>query len=573
MPGTNLTREEAQQRAAVISPSHYVVELDLSGDSTERFGSITTSSSARRPGASTFADLVDGDIASITLNGIELDPATYADSRIPLPNLQAENELRVEATCRYSHSGEGLHRFVDPVDNRVYLYTQFEVPDARRVFTTFEQPDLKATFEFHVTAPADWSVTSNSPTPEPEPVREGVSVVALRADQEDVDLHHRAGRRPLPPRDATPTRRVRRDPAGRLLPAVAGRAPRRRRDLHHHQAGLRVLRARLRDGLPLRQVRPALRPRVQHGRDGERRLRDLPRRAHLPQPPDDRRVRAAGQHDPARDGAHVVRRSRHDEVVGRPVAQRVVRRVRRPPLLDAGDPLHRRVDRLHQQPQELGLPAGPAAVDAPDRRRQLRPARGRGQLRRHHLRQGRVGAAAAGRLGRREGLLRRTARLLRQARLRQHRAAPTCSSSWRPRPDASSATGPRSGCRRRASTPCAPTSTSTKTTSSPASPSSRRPSTRTRRCAATGSPSACTTGSRAGWSAPSGSRSTSAAPSTPVSELLDHRAARPDPAQRRRPDLRQDPARPPLVRQPWSRASTPSRIRSPARCAGARPGT
>ena len=175
MPGTNLTREEAQQRAAVISPSTYVVELDLSGESTERFGSITTIRFSATPGASTFADLVDGDITAITLNGDQLDPATYADSRIPLHDLQADNELRVEATCRYSHSGEGLHRFIDPVDDRVYLYTQFEVPDARRVFTTFEQPDLKATFEFHVTAPADWSVTSNSPTPDPTPVRAGVS--------------------------------------------------------------------------------------------------------------------------------------------------------------------------------------------------------------------------------------------------------------------------------------------------------------------------------------------------------------------------------------------------------------
>ena len=100
----------------------------------------------------------------------------YADSRIPLTDLAADNELRVEATCAYSHSGEGLHRFVDPADGRPYLYTQFEVPDARRVFTTFEQPDLKATFEFHVTAPSGWQVVSNSPTPEPENVRDGVDV-------------------------------------------------------------------------------------------------------------------------------------------------------------------------------------------------------------------------------------------------------------------------------------------------------------------------------------------------------------------------------------------------------------
>ena len=71
----------------------------------------------------------------------------------------------VRADCTYSHSGEGLHRFVDPVDGRVYLYTQFEVPDARRVFTTFEQPDLKSVFTWTVTAPADWKVVSNAPTP------------------------------------------------------------------------------------------------------------------------------------------------------------------------------------------------------------------------------------------------------------------------------------------------------------------------------------------------------------------------------------------------------------------------
>ena len=176
MPGENLTRAEARERAAAVSPSHYLVELDLSSGSTERFGSVTTIRFAAQPAASAFADLVGAEIIGITLNGLSLDPGSYQDSRIPLHGLQADNELRVEATCAYSHSGEGLHRFVDPVDDRVYLYTQFEVPDARRVFTTFEQPDLKATFEFHVTAPDHWLVTSNSPTPEPEAVRDGVAI-------------------------------------------------------------------------------------------------------------------------------------------------------------------------------------------------------------------------------------------------------------------------------------------------------------------------------------------------------------------------------------------------------------
>jgi aminopeptidase N len=106
----------------------------------------------------------------VTLNGRRLDPATsWADSRIALHSLAAENELVVEATALYTNTGEGMHRFVDPVDGEVYLYSQFEVADSRRVFAVFEQPDLKATFAFTVTAPAHWTVRSVSPTPEPTP--------------------------------------------------------------------------------------------------------------------------------------------------------------------------------------------------------------------------------------------------------------------------------------------------------------------------------------------------------------------------------------------------------------------
>ncbi|HEY0891122.1 MAG TPA: aminopeptidase N [Nocardioides sp.] len=177
MPGTNLTRDEAAARAALLDVTSYAVELDLT-TGPEKFASTTTITfTATTPGASTFADLVDADVHEITLNGVALDPATaYADSRIALSDLAAENTLVVRADCRYSHSGEGLHRFVDPADDRVYLYTQFEVPDARRVFTTFEQPDLKSAFAFTVVAPEDWKVVSNSPTPSSEPLGDGRAV-------------------------------------------------------------------------------------------------------------------------------------------------------------------------------------------------------------------------------------------------------------------------------------------------------------------------------------------------------------------------------------------------------------
>jgi aminopeptidase N len=171
MPGTNLTREEAATRAALLDVTSYSIDLDLTtGDKT--FESITTIRfTCREPGAETFADLVGAIIHSITLNGEPVDEASaYQDSRIRLTDLQAENELVVHADCAYSHSGEGLHRFVDPVDGRIYLYTQFEVPDARRVYTTFEQPDLKSVYTWTVVAPESWKVVSNSPTPTPEPI-------------------------------------------------------------------------------------------------------------------------------------------------------------------------------------------------------------------------------------------------------------------------------------------------------------------------------------------------------------------------------------------------------------------
>jgi aminopeptidase N len=169
MPGTNLTRDEARARAALLDVSSYDVSLDLSSDDTRKFGSTTVIRfTAREAGASTFADLVNATVREVTLNGRALDPDTvYVDNRLLLDDLQADNELRVVADCTYSHTGEGLHRFVDPADDRVYLYSQMEVPDARRVFTTFEQPDLKAVFTFTVKAPAHWKVVSNAPTPEP----------------------------------------------------------------------------------------------------------------------------------------------------------------------------------------------------------------------------------------------------------------------------------------------------------------------------------------------------------------------------------------------------------------------
>ena len=168
MPGENLTRIEASDRAAHIAVESYEVELDLTV-SAETFASKTiVRFSCNTQGYDSFIDAQTASVEKIILNGHELDPASHSDNvRITLPNLQAENVLEIHAHGKYSNSGEGLHRFVDPVDQEVYLYTQFEVPDSRRMFPVFEQPDLKATFQFSVIAPSYWKVVSNQPTPTP----------------------------------------------------------------------------------------------------------------------------------------------------------------------------------------------------------------------------------------------------------------------------------------------------------------------------------------------------------------------------------------------------------------------
>ncbi|MEV0265094.1 aminopeptidase N [Streptomyces sp. NPDC050617] len=173
MPGENLTRDEARERARLLTVEGYDVALDLRsavgpGGGAEPgaprvFRSVSTIRfDCAEPGAATFVDLLAPSVTRVELNGTELDPAAVFDgSRVALEGLAAKNVLVVDARCAYSRTGEGMHRFTDPEDGEVYLYTQYEPADSRRVFACFEQPDLKAPFAFEVTAPAEWTVLSN----------------------------------------------------------------------------------------------------------------------------------------------------------------------------------------------------------------------------------------------------------------------------------------------------------------------------------------------------------------------------------------------------------------------------
>jgi aminopeptidase N len=158
---SNLTRDEARERARLLDVESYRVELDLTGgDAT--FSSVTTVSfGCSRPGASTFIDLSAPAVREIILNGTAVGLEKFDGNRITLDGLAESNELRIAADCAYSRSGEGLHRFTDPADGGVYMYSDLETFDAHRVYACFDQPDLKAAFQLEVAVPAGWQVISN----------------------------------------------------------------------------------------------------------------------------------------------------------------------------------------------------------------------------------------------------------------------------------------------------------------------------------------------------------------------------------------------------------------------------
>ena len=161
----NITRAEAQTRSSFIKNPAYTVALTIDGIG-ETYSCVASINFDAKDGVETWLDFISPQVDSVWLNGSELNVSEIFDgTRIKLSNLKEKNTVQVKAQCSYMNTGEGLHRHIDPVDKEVYIYTQFEVADSRRVFPVFEQPDIKGTLALTVTAPSKWTLISNSPTP------------------------------------------------------------------------------------------------------------------------------------------------------------------------------------------------------------------------------------------------------------------------------------------------------------------------------------------------------------------------------------------------------------------------
>ncbi len=358
----------------------------------------------------------------------------------------------MRADCTYSHTGEGLHRFVDPVDDRVYLYTQFEVPDARRVYTTFEQPDLKSVFTFTVTAPEHWKVVCNSPSPTPsrpataprvwhfEPTKPmSTYITALVAGEYHEVQHTYAGKHGD-------------DPAGPLLPPVAGRAPRRRGAGADDQAGFAFFEEAFDYPYPFGKYDQLYVPEYNMGameNAGCVTLRD----EYLPR---SRQTRSFYEfrcsvilHEMAHMwfGDLVTMKWWDDLWLNESFAEWACYHA----AVEATEFTESWTGFTNAR-KVTGYRQDQMPTHAPDRGRQPRPRGRRGQLRHDHLRQGRLGAQAAGGLGRARPVPGRPAAVLQATTPTATRSSPTCSPPSSGPRAASSRAGPASGCRPPAST-------------------------------------------------------------------------------------------------------------------------
>ena len=570
MPGTNLTREEAAARAAARHRRSPTTSSSTSPRVRRRSRRAAPSRfTCAEPGAETFLDFIGGSVESVTVNGDRARPGggTSSTAGSALPGLAADNELVVAPRALHEHR-RGPAPLRRPRRRRGLPLQPVrggrqpaDVPGLRAA-----RPQGRVRLHRHRARRTGRS-SRNSPTPEPDARRgDGRRDVALRAARRASPAT--SPRSSPAPTTSCATRSTSRagDGAARHLLPPQSCAPYLDADelFELTKTGFAFFEEEFDCAYPFAKYDQLFTPEFNAGAMEnagavtDRRGLRLPLQGH-------RGARRAPRPDRApRAGPHVVRQPRDDALVGRPLAQRVVRRVGLDDLPGRGHPLDRRLDDLRHAREGLGLPPGPALLDAPDRRRDRRPGGRRGQLRRHHLRQGRLGPQAARRLRRPRAVPRRHPGLLRHARLGQHHPRrPADRARDRPRA-ATCARGPSSGSRPPASTRCARSSRSTTAASSPR-PRSTRPAPRASR------PSARTA-----------SRSASTTSTTGVLRLTDrlevdvdgaaHRApaagrppaARPPPRQRGRPHLRQDPLRRALARHG---AGPPARVRV-RRCRG-----
>lgn len=162
-----LTRVDAAARTQQVSQVRIATTVDVADTTNDHDFAVATTLTFESSATEVFLDAHATTISKVVINGTELSEAdlttAFANHRINLSGLvKGENTVEVHGRFPYSNAGVGLHRFKDPTDGQVFLYSQFEPFEAHRMYPCFDQPDLKVEWTLTVNAPAGWEVVSNN---------------------------------------------------------------------------------------------------------------------------------------------------------------------------------------------------------------------------------------------------------------------------------------------------------------------------------------------------------------------------------------------------------------------------
>ena len=227
--------------------------------------------------------------------------------------------LEIVFTDDFNTDAVGLYRMEK--DGIGYAFTQFQADDGREAFPMWDEPIFKIPFQLTLSVPEDHMAVTNTP-----PLSETVATDGEPRSSETKPLPSYLLAIATGPLEAVdiPDLGV----PGRVI-TVQGQSHLTELAIQVTPPLLKVLEEYFGSSYPYRKVRPDRHSRVLGGGDGE------PGSHHLPgsDPPSrfgDRHHQpeaAPGSGYRPRAGPHVVRRRRHHGVVGRSVAQRILRRL------------------------------------------------------------------------------------------------------------------------------------------------------------------------------------------------------------------------------------------------------
>ncbi len=158
-----LNIKEAAQRAKIITQVDYDLEFDFTQEGNSYNGQVAIQFMALASGRDLRVDFAGENISHASLNGKPFE-AKPNGVFLVIPGKLIERgaqRLVLHFSQEYSRQGRGLSRFVDPLDKRTYIFTDFEPYGANMAFPCFDQPDLKATYSVRAKVPKDWEVITS----------------------------------------------------------------------------------------------------------------------------------------------------------------------------------------------------------------------------------------------------------------------------------------------------------------------------------------------------------------------------------------------------------------------------